>query len=335
MSQMSQVSQHAATHYPSSLHASHENPPLGTLATNDFIPSPPTAHPPERHPPWFQSQQYSANPSSGSEASVSDNNLSAWHSSAGSSPLLRIDPAQSLTEKPRRVASYPFPPCVEKASLSNGPAISEVKTHEDPGGEDGVDHSSGTHSPRSIQYDQKRTSIDAEIKGGATECQAPNPLWLLAHWSLPLPILSLCSCMYTFFSLFFVIISSPLRLCPLSYFFRTTSFSNQLCQLLVPVLHLHERLSCSGQSGFSHHHGPLPSTDSYSATWTAIVLVLSPLVTLCLLLAVWTAALFWVFSVILGNPDGNERKDDGRAAVLGVNVWWQKWLARSRNNPAM
>ena len=155
--------------------------------------------------------------------------------------------------------------------------------------------------------------------------------------------------MYTFFSLFFVIISSPLRLCPLSSFFRTTSFSNQLCQLLVPVLHLHERLSCSGQSGFSqhssprspqqdndpYHHGPLPLTDSYSATWTAIVLVLSPFVTLCLLLAVWTAALFWVFSVILGNPDGNERKDDGRAAVLGVNVWWQKWLARSRNNPAM
>jgi hypothetical protein len=113
---------------------------------------------------------------------VSDNNLSAWHSSAGSSPLLHIDPAQSLTEKSTMVASYPFPPCVEKASLSNGTAISEVKTHEDSGGEDGVDHrsqSSGTHSPRSIQYDQKRTSIDAEIKDGATECQAPNPLWLL------------------------------------------------------------------------------------------------------------------------------------------------------------
>lgn len=171
MSQMSQVSQHAATHYPSSLHASHENRPSGS----DFVPSPPAAHPPERHPPWFQSQQYIANPSSGSEASVSDNNLSAWHSSAGSSPLLH-------TEKPTMVTSYPFPPCVEKASLSNGTAVSEVKTHEDSGGEDGVDHrsqSSGTHSPRSIQYDQKRTSIDAEIKGGATECQAPNPLWLL------------------------------------------------------------------------------------------------------------------------------------------------------------
>lgn len=157
--------------------------------------------------------------------------------------------------------------------------------------------------------------------------------------------------MYTFFSLFFVIISSPLRLCPLSSFFRTTSFSNQLCQLLIPVLHYHERLSYFGKSGFSqqpcpgsparkqendpYHHGPLPLTDNYCATWTTIVLALSPLVTLCLLLAGWTAALFWVFAVILGNPDGTERRDDGRAAVLGVNAWWQKWLARSRRNRVM
>lgn len=48
------------------------------------------------------------------------------------------------------------------------------------------------------------------------------------------------------------------------------------------------------------------------------------------MLAVWTAAFFWIFAITLGNPDGTEKGDDGRAAVLGVNGWWQKWLRKSR-----
>ena len=36
--------------------------------------------------------------------------------------------------------------------------------------------------------------------------------------------------------------------------------------------------------------------------------------------------------MILGNPDGTERKDDGRAAVLGVNRWWQTWLRKGRKS---
>jgi len=47
-------------------------------------------------------------------------------------------------------------------------------------------------------------------------------------------------------------------------------------------------------------------------------------------LAVWTAAFFWVFAMVVGNPDGTDRKDDGRAAVLGVNAWWTSWLDRCK-----
>lgn len=169
MSQMLQTSQYAATHYPSSLHARHGSLPAGGLVLPPLV-----AHPPERQ---LSSQLYSANPSSGLEVLTSDNKFSTLHSSAGPCPSLHIDPAQSVTEKPASVASYPFPPCVEKDSLSNGTPISDGKTHEDSGGEDV--HSSGTHTPRSIQYDQKRASMDAGIKSGTTECQAPNPLWLL------------------------------------------------------------------------------------------------------------------------------------------------------------
>lgn len=33
--------------------------------------------------------------------------------------------------------------------------------------------------------------------------------------------------------------------------------------------------------------------------------------------------------MILGNPDGTERRDDGRAAVLGVRNWWRIWLRKA------
>jgi hypothetical protein len=63
-----------------------------------------------------------------------------------------------------------------------------------------------------------------------------------------------------------------------------------------------------------------------------MVLLLSSLMSFGLLLLAWTAAFFWIFAMILGNPDGTERKDDGRAAVLGVSRWWQLWLGRARQS---
>ena len=63
------------------------------------------------------------------------------------------------------------------------------------------------------------------------------------------------------------------------------------------------------------------------------VLLLSPFYSIAILLLVWTAAFFWLFTMVMGNPDGTERKDDGRAAVLGVCKWWQKWLRKARRLP--
>lgn len=61
------------------------------------------------------------------------------------------------------------------------------------------------------------------------------------------------------------------------------------------------------------------------------VLLLSPFFSIAILLLAWTAAFFWVFTMMMGNPDGTERKDDGRAAVIGVCKWWRTWLAKTRN----
>lgn len=70
----------------------------------------------------------------------------------------------------------------------------------------------------------------------------------------------------------------------------------------------------------------------YSVGASIAVLLLSPFLSIVILLFAWTAAWFWVFSVVMGNPDGTERKDDGRAAVLGVCKWWRTWLAKARES---
>jgi hypothetical protein len=156
--------------------------------------------------------------------------------------------------------------------------------------------------------------------------------------TLPIPAFSLLTTLYTIFGLLFTLIVSPLRLCSCVPYLRKTSFRAQLCDLLVPQLHIHERLIGLRQAS-SHsvyNDGDRSSVtdygEGYSVGGLIMVLLLSSLMSFGLLLLAWTAAFFWIFAMILGNPDGTERKDDGRAAVLGVSRWWQLWLGRARQS---
>lgn len=190
----------------------------------------------------------------------------------------------------------------------------------------------------------------------------PNAVLVLILLSAPVPILTVFTALYAFLVLLFVILTTPLRF--FAPGFRNTSFSCQLCQLLIPVLHFHERLAQSHRSSSSsryrchHRHHPNHSSrhpncchpyhideeeeeddatstdttfaDEFSPVWLVTVHLLAPFLCLGLMVSVWTAAFFWIFAITLGNPDGTEKGDDGRAAVLGVNGWWQKWLRKSR-----
>lgn len=74
--------------------------------------------------------------------------------------------------------------------------------------------------------------------------------------------------------------------------------------------------------------------ESYTIGGLISVLLLSPFFSIAILLPAWIAAFFWIFSMVMGNPDGTERKDDGRAAVLGVSRWWHLWLGKARKSPS-
>ncbi len=60
-----------------------------------------------------------------------------------------------------------------------------------------------------------------------------------------------------------------------------------------------------------------------------LVSMLSPLYAMAIAVATWVAGAFWLYTAILGNPDGREDRDDGREAVLAVRRWWEWWLIQS------
>ena len=162
------------------------------------------------------------------------------------------------------------------------------------------------------------------------------------------PFYSFGASLYAIFAFLFALLVSPLRICSFSQYLRSTTFVSQLCDLLSPSLHIHERLVCirppsvedrssSAQWISSEPDSDQPSvlsepSEVYSVATSMVVLVLSPFLSIAILLLAWTAAFFWVFSMILGNPDGTERKDDGRTAVLGVCKWWRTWLCKARKS---
>lgn len=161
-----------------------------------------------------------------------------------------------------------------------------------------------------------------------------------------MPIFGFCASLYTIFALLFALLLSPLRLCPPTAALKSTSFRTQLCDLLVPALHVHERLvglhpSTRRRSSSQWIYDADPVMGSavdpslrFSVGGLIAVLLLSSFLSVALVLVVWIAAFFWIFAMVLGNPDGTERKDDGRAAVLGVCRWWQRWLSKARVRPS-
>ena len=75
-------------------------------------------------------------------------------------------------------------------------------------------------------------------------------------------------------------------------------------------------------------------TFDFSPTALILVHIAAPIVSLALAFFAWIAAVFWLFAIIMGNPDGTEKRDDGRATVLGARNYLQRYLLGAlRNKP--
>ncbi|OQE31180.1 hypothetical protein PENSTE_c001G05882 [Penicillium steckii] len=240
-------------------------------------------------------------------------------------------------EASRRASRVEEDPAVTRGVVPSGPAHKEERSRGSWADQPSL--MSGEQSTTSRSH--KRMSPD---DNRADDSQ--DALLMLFRLSIPVPFYSFAACLYTCCALIFALLTAPLRLCSLSAYLRKTTFPSQLCDLLSPVLHIHERLVCMRppisdrssstqwiRSDIETEPSEMDSSiRDYSVGMSIVVLLLSPFLSIAILLLVWTAAFFWVFTMMMGNPDGTERKDDGRAAVIGVCRWWRTWLAKARNS---
>lgn len=130
------------------------------------------------------------------------------------------------------------------------------------------------------------------------------------------PFVSIVILLYTVFAMLALLLLQPFRICT-----KTTTFRLQVIGFLAPALKVQLAFIYSPDNG-----------DDCSAPLLVMINLLSPIISFGVSFAAWVAAAFWFFNAILGDPDGSDKPrgyNDGRASVIGVRKWWERWLTRA------
>jgi hypothetical protein len=88
----------------------------------------------------------------------------------------------------------------------------------------------------------------------------------------------------------------------------------------------------------------VPPDSDYHPVGLWAVLLIAPFISIGVALAAWTAAFFWFYACVIGDPEGadaefhdrrssfelsKKESNDGRASVLAVRAWWKSWLTKA------
>ena len=169
------------------------------------------------------------------------------------------------------------------------------------------------NNPTSITDDED----DDEFDEGRC-VQEEKAVKILLFMSCPCVILSAMNTAWACIALVITALAQPIRLCS-----RRPSFGQQLAGLLGPTLNL--QLRCI--------YTPLPphanEDGSYHTFMLVAVHILSPFLSFVMMFAAWTLAVYWLCSGVVGDPAGQDKRDDGKETVLGLRNWWETWLIRS------
>lgn len=176
-------------------------------------------------------------------------------------------------------------------------------------------------SPSRGYPDERRRSVpidDDEDEDEARALQERKAAKILLFLSGPCALLSFLNAIWTIISLFVTALTQPVRLCA-----RRPSFGQQLGGLLGPALNLQLRsiytpLPPHANEDFSYHTGML-----------VMVQLLSPFASMGMMAVAWVVAVFWLLTMVVGDPAGMDKRDDGKETVLAIRSWWEGWLTRS------
>jgi hypothetical protein len=140
----------------------------------------------------------------------------------------------------------------------------------------------------------------------------PSTNTLQFYLSGPCALLSTAITLWTILALLVSLVLLPLRLCT-----NRPSLAAQITTFLAPALNLQLHLVYS-----------FNDSEGFSPPMLIVIHLFSPIVAFGVALASWTAAGFWFFSSILGDPGGHDGHNDGKESILGVRNYWERWLSR-------
>lgn len=179
-------------------------------------------------------------------------------------------------------------------------------------------HSAPQSHRNSRQAAQRIAYVEDDDADEARRVQEEKALNILLFLSGPCVILSFLNSIWTFISVIITLLAQPVRLCA-----RRPTFGQQLGGLLGPALNLQ----------LKSIYTPLPphadEDFTYRAGMLLAVQLLSPFLSLGMMIAAWIAAVYWISSAVVGDPAGMDKRDDGKETVLSLRDWWERWLVRS------
>lgn len=153
------------------------------------------------------------------------------------------------------------------------------------------------------------------------EDEHDHAISILVFLSLLDPFYSAFTALYSILVAILFILASPLCICNKSF-----SPGDSIVRLLCPLLKKHLQLIHAESVEGLHATGLDP-------LMLVLVHAVSPVLSLGLTLSAWVAACFWLFALMMGNPDGTDSDDDGRVTVLRLRNWWEKFLSSSAKRP--
>jgi hypothetical protein len=147
----------------------------------------------------------------------------------------------------------------------------------------------------------------------------------------PVFFVNLIGAIWSIIAPLFICITHPCHLIGCAR--RTKSLRDRIVSALEPFISFNL---------FFIYASPRSRSDSaYSISSLTGVLLLSPLLSIGITAAAWTAAFFWLFAVMVGDPKGTEEQEkrnsslheekdeDGRDTVMWCRRVWRDWLLRS------
>ena len=296
------------------------------IPTQEILRIPPRSHqrsksyPPGEHDPYplvWSEKQKRTRRQPGSISS-DDTSSSSWSTQKPSSIPIAPKPTPPRKHSPQTLM-YKSPQGIGTNTPNRPPSLQQQEPYLPS------HHTTQSALPSSTAEDNAalyRYIEEQRHAANTSDDASDHAIWILLWLSFLDPFMSLFSAFFSLLSTLCLTITYPIL--PLCHHHRkdtstrTTTFSTLVIRTLAPLFRWHLRLLCAPSVDEAH-------TFDFSPSLLVLVHLVSPLLSIGVSLATWVAAAFWLFALMMGNPDGTERGDDGRATVLAVRDWWERF----------